>query len=76
MRKARADAEVADHCRIGSLEIWFERDYIYEYDHCRIGSLETWKFTNNLKLVRSLPHRQLRNMEVHEQSQACSITAA
>ena len=33
--------DVADHCRIGSLEIYDKPDCLRSNDHCRIGSLES-----------------------------------
>ena len=29
-----------DHCRIGSLEMFYPTFWVTRYDHCRIGSLE------------------------------------
>ena len=35
------NAELKDHCRIGSLEMYKYFGVSEEIDHCRIGSLET-----------------------------------
>ena len=51
-----------DHCRIGSLETLADMYRERVRDHCRIGSLETWKTDIPFTPVRSLPHRQLRNV--------------
>ena len=51
---------MADHCRIGSLEM--PRLVLCDVvvDHCRIGSLETLSALILVIVLRSLPHRQLR----------------
>ena len=66
----------ADHCRIGSLEIFYEIFLALSLNHCRIGSLESWQEAVAITAPGSLPHRQLR--KVNEQLKALSegITAA
>ena len=57
------ESVVADHCRIGSLEII---SYLCDagiYDHCRIGSLEIVTLTDENIGLGSLPHRQLRKQQ-------------
>ena len=51
-----------DHCRIGSLESKHGAYMTEETDHCRIGSLEILSGQLPSAYARSLPHRQLRNM--------------
>ena len=52
---------IADHCRIGSLEIINGAIVTDSGDHCRIGSLEITALSARGTILRSLPHRQLRN---------------
>ena len=53
--------DFVDHCRIGSLEKAHEVHENDVFDHCRIGSLEIVIDGPKAEVVRSLPHRQLRN---------------
>ena len=54
-----------DHCRIGSLEIQILIQSVDALDHCRIGSLEIRALLRRFGIRRSLPHRQLRNLDPH-----------
>ena len=54
--------EETDHCRIGSLENFVGKRLLFLADHCRIGSLEILSGQLPSAYARSLPHRQLRNM--------------
>ena len=40
MQDGKVKGFIADHCRIGSLEMTIAAGLVYYYDHCRIGSLE------------------------------------
>ena len=57
---AGKQANLVDHCRIGSLENTTFADAKNRFDHCRIGSLENSLTVSGGGGRRSLPHRQLR----------------
>ena len=44
--------------------------------HCRTGSLEIADAIPRFKVVRSLPHRQLRNRKASEEAGKAKFTAA
>ena len=53
-----------DHCRIGSLERIKTRYLCSWWDHCRIGSLEMYRGMRTSWASGSLPHRQLRKIQL------------
>ncbi len=52
------------HCRTGSLEGIADMGFRERHVHCRTGSLEEPLEEGNIFLNRSLPHRQLRRLDV------------
>ena len=62
------------HCRIGSLENHPKSRLGLVHVHCRIGSLENLARPLRLRLVRSLPHRQLRKYGAARRAgRSCSL---